>query len=66
MGEPWDIRTNDERTSDTEANFIIFFEDDVCEPLYFKRFEKAGKVKINDIPNQLQGNRQLQNAITHA
>jgi hypothetical protein len=65
MAEPWEIRTNDERTLDTDTTFLIFFEDDVCEPLYFKTFEVAGKVKINDITNQLQNNDQLLNALTH-
>ncbi len=50
MTNPWDIKTNDERESDTIVNFVIFCEDSVSEPVYFNYFE-TDKIKVNCIKN---------------
>ncbi len=51
MSEPWNIKQDDLRPSDSLITFIIFCEDKVCEPIYFKYFEKP-HFKINPIKNQ--------------
>jgi hypothetical protein len=61
---PWDIRPSDTRIADSVSNFIVFCEDSEIEPLYFKSFEKAGVVKVNEVPNQKHGLRNVNNAIT--
>jgi len=62
---PWEVRTDDSRQPDTLANFIICCEDLEIEPNYFKSFERTGKVKVNEVPNQRAGLRNVNNAITH-
>lgn len=64
MNNPWDLRTDDERTVDTKINFIIFCEDTVSEPSYFKYFETS-KIKVNCIPNQKSMMKNVINAIHH-
>ena len=39
MDEPWNIKKEDTRQADSKPNFIIFCEDEVSEPIYFKYFE---------------------------
>ena len=41
MKEPWNIKEDDTRTADSLPIFIIFCEDEVSEPIYFKYFEAA-------------------------
>lgn len=48
MNNPWEIKTDDSRNEDTIPTFIIFCEDKVAEPSYFKYFE-TDKIKINCI-----------------
>jgi len=64
MSEPWNLRTDDEREANIKTNFIIFCEDEVSEPVYFKYFE-TDKIKINCIPkqNSMMGN--VKRAILH-
>jgi hypothetical protein len=64
MTNPWDLKQSDERTVDSLLNFIIFCEDDVCEPIYFKFFETS-KIKINPIKNQKSMMDNVVNAICH-
>lgn len=52
--ESWDIQQNDSRTPDTTIVFIIFCEDAVSEPIYFRSFQNEN-VKVNAIPNQRKG-----------
>jgi len=51
MIEPWNIKQDDTRQADSLPTFIIFFEDEVSEPVYFKYFETS-KIKVNYITNQ--------------
>lgn len=64
MSEPWDIRTTDERASDTLPTFIIFCEDETSEPIYFKYFETE-KIKVNPIPKQDSKIKNVLKAICH-
>jgi len=64
MSEPWNLRTDDEREANTKTNFIIFCEDEVSEPVYFKYIE-TDKIKINCIPNQKSMMKNVINAIDH-
>ncbi|NTW31284.1 MAG: RloB domain-containing protein [Bacteroidetes bacterium] len=51
MIEPWNIKQDDTRISDSLPTFIIFCEDEVSEPIYFKYFETS-KIKVNPIDKQ--------------
>ena len=51
MNEPWNIKSDDDRKADTLPTFIIFCEDEVSEPIYFKFFE-TDKIKVNPIKKQ--------------
>lgn len=64
MINPWDIKPTDERTADTLPTFIIFCEDEICEPIYFKFFETS-KIKVNPIKNQKNMMTNVLNAICH-
>lgn len=44
MTNPWEIKQTDERTADSLTTFIIFCEDEVSEPIYFK-FLKLPKLR---------------------
>lgn len=47
MPEAWELVPEKERTADGITTFILFCEDSVNEPAYFRTFEKPGKVKVN-------------------
>lgn len=64
MTEPWNLKTDDKREANTKVNFIIFCEDTVSEPVYFKYFETS-KIKVNCIPNQKNMMKNVINAIHH-
>jgi hypothetical protein len=51
MIEPWDIRPEITRQVDFLSTFIIFCEDEVSEPIYFKYFETS-LIKVNPIKKQ--------------
>ncbi|HCT29735.1 MAG TPA: abortive phage resistance protein [Bacteroidales bacterium] len=51
MTEPWNLKIDDKRLEDSLPNFIIFCEDEVSEPIYFKYFETS-KIKINPVKKQ--------------
>ena len=40
MSEPWNERVSDERPAPSIYTFVIFCEDMVSEPEYFKSFQK--------------------------
>jgi hypothetical protein len=63
MPEAWDLKTDDTRTIDTIATFIIFCEDENDEPAYFRSFGVEHKVKVNAIENQKQSKLNLLNTI---
>ncbi len=64
MSNPWDLKISDERTADSLPTFIIFCEDEVSEPIYFKFFETS-RIKINPIRNQKNMMDNVVNAICH-
>jgi len=53
MLEAWDLVPDSERTADGTATFILFCEDTVNEPSYFRSFNIPGKVKVNIVEGQL-------------
>jgi len=53
MPEAWELAPHIERTADATTTFILFCEDSVNEPAYFRSFEKPGKVKVNVVEGQL-------------
>jgi hypothetical protein len=64
MDEPWKIKEDDSREEDTLITYIIFCEDEVSEPVYFKYFETS-KIKVNLIPNQKSSFENVIRAISH-
>lgn len=64
MFEPWNLKTEDIRIEDSLPTFIIFCEDEVSEPFYFKYFETP-KIKINTIEKQKNMFDNVINAICH-
>lgn len=64
MKEPWNIKQDDTRTSDSLRIFIIFCEDEVSEPIYFKFFETE-LIKVNPIEGQKSKIENVIKAITH-
>jgi len=64
MNEPWDIKSEDTRQADSLPNFIIFCEDEVSEPIYFKYFETS-LIKVNPIKNQKSKTDNVLKAICH-
>jgi hypothetical protein len=61
---PWDLRTESDRTADTRYTFIIFCEDEVSEPCYLRQFQKP-HLKINIIPGQSHKKMNVEKAITY-
>lgn len=64
MNKPWDLRADDQREADSLPTFIIFCEDEVSEPVYFKHFE-TDKIKINPVGNQKSDFDNVVNAIKY-
>jgi len=64
MLNPWDLKTDDSREADAKPTFIIFCEDEVSEPNYFKFFETSA-IKVNTIPRQKNGFKHIINAIKY-
>jgi hypothetical protein len=64
MIEPWNIKEDDARQADSLPTFIVFCEDEVSEPDYFKFFETP-KIKVNFIVNQKSKTDNVTNAICH-
>ncbi|SDF60993.1 RloB family protein [Chitinophaga filiformis] len=60
---PWDVKTDDARKEDTINLYIIFCEDAVSEPVYFRSFQNDN-LKINAIPNQRKGKLNLEATVT--
>lgn len=56
--EPWEIKTNDNRESDTKKVFIIFCEDGAVEPTYFDLFKRKD-LQISAIGNTKQHHAQV-------
>jgi len=64
MTNPWEIKSDDKRTEDSLPTFIIFCEDQICEPIYFKYFETT-KIKVNPIGNKKSKIENVTNALCH-
>lgn len=64
MLDAWDLKTDDKRVEDRLPTFIIFCEDTVSEPIYFKYFETS-KIKVNTIENQKSKTENVFNAICY-
>ncbi len=64
MSNPWDLKTDDSRSSDDLYTFIIFCEDEVSEYFYFKWFETS-LIKINVINKQKSMLSNVTKAITY-
>jgi len=62
--EPWNIKEDDTRTSDSLPTFIIFCEDNVSEPIYFKYFE-TNSIKVNAIGAQFSKDKNVIGTISH-
>ena len=62
--EPWNLKSSDERTFDSLLTFIIFCEDEVSEPIYFKYFETP-LIKVNPIGGQKSKMKNVITAISH-
>jgi len=64
MNNPWDLKKDDKRIEDLKPNFIIFCEDEVSEPTYFKSFE-TDLINIVTIKNQKSKIKNVFNAIKY-
>lgn len=64
MLEPWEYKSNDNRDIDSLPTYIIFCEDQVSEPEYFKFFETS-LIKINCIKGQKSRNENLSRTIEY-
>lgn len=52
MPEAWDLIPDAERTAEETTTFILFCEDSINEPSYFRSFQIPQKVKINVVEDQ--------------
>jgi hypothetical protein len=52
MPAAWELVPDSERTADTYTIFILFCEDEVNEPAYFRSFQRNQRVKINIVEGQ--------------
>lgn len=64
MSEPWNIKPELTRQVDFITTFIIFCEDEVSEPIYFKYFETP-LIKVNPIKRQKSKMSNVINAICY-
>jgi len=62
--EAWEIREEQKRIPDSLPTFIIFCEDEVSEPVYFKYFE-TDSIKVNTIEGQKSKYENVLKAINH-
>jgi hypothetical protein len=64
MTNPWNLKKEDTRQSDSLPNFIIFCEDEVSEPIYLRYFETS-LIKVNPVKKQLSKIDNVLKAITY-
>lgn len=64
MNNPWDLKIDDDRTSNNLYTFIIFCEDETSEYHYFKWFE-TNLIKVNVIRKQKSMLTNVKKAITY-
>ena len=65
MPEGWELVPDVERAQEEVTLFILFCEDGVNEPAYFKSFQKEKKVKVSIVDNQKNSYRNLANAVLY-
>jgi len=65
MAEAWELVPETERTADAITTFIIFCEDSVNEPTYFRSFQTPGKVKVNVVDGQLSSFKNIMNTLQY-
>ena len=64
MVEPWNLKQDDIHLADSLPTFIIFCEDEVSEPIYFKYFETS-LIKVNPVDSQKSKIENVFKAISH-
>ena len=64
MSNAWDLKADDNRTSDSLYTFVIFCEDEISEYHYFKWFETS-LIKVNVIRKQKSMLTNIKKAITY-
>lgn len=52
MPAAWELVPDSERTADVYTTFILFCEDKVNEPSYFRSFQRNQRIKINVVEGQ--------------
>jgi hypothetical protein len=65
MPAAWDLVPDLERTADAYATFILFCEDEVNEPFYFRSFQKNQKIKINIVEGQSSSFRNILSTLAY-
>ncbi|MBY0480835.1 MAG: RloB family protein [Chitinophagaceae bacterium] len=65
MAEAWDLAPDNERMADEVTTFILFCEDAVNEPAYFRTFKKEKKVMVNTVEDQKHAHINLVNSIDY-
>jgi hypothetical protein len=63
MPDSWDLKTEDYRIENLISTFIIFCEDDIDEPMYFRSFQIPNILKVNVITNQNKAKINLNNTL---
>lgn len=65
MPEAWELAPDTARQADEVTTFILFCEDEVNEPSYFRTFQKQGKVKVNVVEKQLSNFKNIVNTLCY-
>lgn len=65
MPEAWELAPDTIRKADEVTTFILFCEDEVNEPSYFRLFQKEGKVKVNVVEKQLSNFKNVINTLSY-
>lgn len=65
MQEAWNLVPDAKRHADSTTTFIIFSEDAVNEPCYFRSFNIPGKVKVNVVEGQLSSFNNILNTLQY-
>jgi hypothetical protein len=55
MSDAWELIPEKKRLAEGITTFILFCENSVNEPAYFRSFQIPGRVKINVVEGQLSG-----------
>ena len=60
--EPWDLQPEVDRVADTKTLYILFCEDEVSEPIYFRSFSNDC-IQVTAIENQKSKQLNINNTI---